>query len=294
MPTFNEHIHTLTTQLEPRYNDPVLREQTAIWLLEAITNQNAAQLIAQSSIILTPEQKQKLASWMMKIINQQMPLAYVIGSVPFNNLTIEVEPPVLIPRPETEEWVINLIDKLNQLPNKNITILDIGTGSGCVALALAYALPEAQVYATDIAPHAVALAQKNSKKNNISNITIIQSDLFEQIPDNLKFDLIVANPPYIAPDEWQKLDHSVTQWEDKNALIAPQEGLALIEKIITQARTHFKPNAEFKQLQIPNLVIEIGYQQGPIVQQLLTDAQYHNVRIVQDLEHKDRTAQAQG
>lgn len=294
MPTFNEIVREIAHKLETRYRDPTLREQTAGWILENITGKKKIDLIATGAIKLTSNDQQQLEQWIDKIVNQHMPLAYLIGSVPFNGLEILLQQPVLIPRPETEEWVINLIKQLQQLENQKLTILDIGTGSGCVALALAKALPQAIVCGTDISDTALELAQKNAQHNNISNAKFFKSDIFNSVSKEQTFDLIVANPPYIAQDEWQALDPSVKQWEDKHALLAQEEGLALVKKIIDQARAHLKPNNEFELQNIPNLVIEIGYRQGPAVQKLLLNADYQAVEIVKDLEGKDRTAQAQG
>jgi len=274
--------------LKKRYQDPTLRNQYAWWMLEKITNKKKSELIALEFINLTQEQIVTLEKWIEKQVVEHMPLQYLLGSVPFDDIEILVEPPVLIPRPETEEMCYHVLEMLKKLNNKNISILDIGTGSGCIALTLAKALPKSTIYATDISQKAIDLAQKNAKNNNIDNVKFLKSDLYENIKKNITFDLIISNPPYISADEWKSLDNSVTKWEDPKALVARDEGLAIIEKIISLAPQFIKSNDEFKNKKIPQLIIEIGYKQGVDVAKLFEKAGFANIKIEQDIENKDR------
>jgi release factor glutamine methyltransferase len=286
--TIHSIIHSIATKLNAMLHNKQLSEQYAWWMLEAICGKNQAALLAQHTINLSHEQQQKLDLWIYNQLEKHEPLQYLIGSVPFNNLILNVKPPVLIPRIETEEWVTGLIEALLPLHTQKLTILDMCTGSGCIALALAKALPNATIYAVDIAPHAIILAQENAQKNNISNITIIQSDLFEQLPRDIKFDCIVSNPPYVTQPEWAELDQSVTAWEDKGALVADNDGLALIERIIDNAPDYLKHNHLLEQHKIPSLLIEIGRDQGNVVAQLMKQANFSNVKIQKDLSGNDR------
>jgi len=279
---------SIEQKLKKTFQDPVLCTQYSWWILEALTGQKKEQLITRSTDDLSEEQLNRLDDWMKEILNRNKPLQYILGSVPFLDLEILVEPPTLIPRPETEELCADLITQLTQLNNQKIKILDIGTGSGCIALSLAKALPNAQVYATDIADAALELAQKNATHNNIKNISFIKSDVFQNIPTDLKFDLIVSNPPYIAPEEWKDLDPSVVEWEDRTALIAQNKGLAIIERIVKQAPQFLKENKELAQHNVPQLLIEIGYTQGSAVSRLLENAGFDAITIKKDLEGKDR------
>jgi release factor glutamine methyltransferase len=281
-------VSEIKEKLLPVYHDPQLRQQYAWWTLEHITGLSQAALIGSPDFQLTEEQENKLFFWLDALVNAHMPIQYLISSVPFNGLEILVKEPVLIPRPETEEWTLALCEKLQQLPHKNIEILDLCTGTGCIALTLAKHLPEANILATDISTAAVALAQKNVAHNALENITIIESDLFELIPAGQKFDLIVGNPPYISPEEWQALDRSVMAWEDKRALVADDQGLALIKKIITQTPAYIRHNKELAEKNIPHLMLEIGHTQAPAVTKLLKDAGYIQVQIRCDLEGKNR------
>lgn len=292
MQRLNELIEHIQNRLSFEYNDVTERTQYAWWILQSLTGLNKVHLIEQVNVDLTEDQQQKLQEWLYKLVDQHMPLQYLLGSVPFNGVEILIKPPVLIPRPETEEWTIKLCDQLQNIYNKKITILDLCTGSGCIAIALAKAFDQAIIYATDIADEAIACTKENITHNKLNNVIVIQSDLFEKIPDNTKFDVIVANPPYIAPDEWTLLDPSVTQWEDQRALVASHEGLGIIEHIIKQAPAYLKPNADLAEHNIPQLVIEIGHTQAHKVKQIMIQMGYCDITINKDLEGKDRTVSA--
>lgn len=281
-------LREIENSLRPILNNDTLCEQYAWWTLESILGEKRLTLIIQDSIVLTDKQQKHIASWIDKMVNQHMPIAYLIGSVPFNDIDILVEPPILIPRPETEEWVINLINQLKRLEFKTLNILDICSGSGCIALALAKALPQSTVYAVDISDKAIALGKKNAVHNNIQNVTFIQSDLFNELDTHILFDLIVSNPPYISFDEFQELDASVATWEDKQALIAADNGTAIINTIINDAPDYLKANQEMARKQIPQLMLEIGYKQGNIVKNLMQSAGWTTITVSKDLEGKDR------
>lgn len=281
-------IQQLSNKLSTTYTSKIEQQQVACWLLEKLTAKTEAHLIAQKTINLSYVQEKILSNWLEEHIEKKKPLQYILGTTPFLDLTIKVAPPVLIPRAETEEWVSYLTQQLKQLDNQKLTILDIGTGSGCIALALAKALPKSIVYATDISRQALELAEENSRLNTLTNIRFIFSDVYEQIPKNIFFDLIVSNPPYIAPEEWKTLNPSVTQWEDKQALVAPDKGLAIIFKIIAGSKKFFKENHETKQLRLPQLVLEIGYTQAETVIQIMEQAGFVNNTIQKDLSGKNR------
>ncbi|MFC1842863.1 peptide chain release factor N(5)-glutamine methyltransferase [Candidatus Dependentiae bacterium] len=281
-------------RLQARYDDPVLCNQYAWWMIERVTEKKKEELISLGTFNFTTKQIYTLENWLQKQIVEKEPLQYLLGSLPFDNLEILVEPPILIPRPETEEMCYKIIAKLKKLEKKapkaisGFTILDIGTGSGCIALTLAKAFDNAHVYAIDISQEALDLAKKNAKHNNIKNITFLESDVYNNIPKDIKFDLIVSNPPYIAQKEWETLDESVTKWEDKIALVANKEGMAIIERIVMQAPEFIKSNSEIASKKIPQLIIEIGYAQGPGTKKLFQAAGFVDIVIEKDLEGKDR------
>lgn len=274
------------------YPEKDQQEYIVWWLLEEITGKQRAVLLACPQL-LTIDQKAIMYNWVQEHLTTQKPLQYIIGRIPFADLDIRLKPPVLIPRPETEYWTHTLIDQLDQLKNKNITILDMCTGSGAIGLALAKALPEATVYASDIAPYALDLAASNADLNKIENIHFIHSDLFASFASSHRFDLIVSNPPYVSHQEWQHIDPIVSQWEDPLALLADDQGFFLLRQIIQQASSYIKPNEELRQLGLGQLYLEIGYQQATGVIQLLTQALYKQIKILKDLEGNDRVACAQ-
>lgn len=290
MPLVDLTIQDIANKLQETYNDSLLSEQYAWWILEALTGKNKADLIAKKSLELTLEQQIILTKWLKKLIDEQYPLQYLLGYVPFNNVEILVKPPVLIPRPETEEWTVHIIQKLKKLKNTSITVLDLCTGSGCIAIAIAKELPSTHVFASDIQDHALQLAEKNCFHNKALNMTIIKSNLFDSIPQDLKFDLIVSNPPYITQEEWLNLEPSVKNWEDKRALVAQEDGLGIIAHIIKQAPKFLKPNNELELFNIPQVIIEIGYKQADSVKDLFEKSGYCHVEIEKDLEGKNRIA----
>jgi len=283
--TILEILATITETLSGHFASP---KSYAWWILEAITGKRKEHLVLHNSAGITSEQQEKLDTWLIALIKDKMPLQYLIGSVPFGDLEILVAPPTLIPRPETEEWCLDLIDQLQHLNNKKLTILDLCSGSGCIALSLAQALPQASVYGVDIADSALALAEKNKIHNKINNVTFIHSDLFKSFTPDITFDLIVANPPYIAQSEWDTLAPSVTHWEDKNALIADDNGFTIIKEILKKAPEYLSKNAELAMLKIPNVWIEIGYLQGARAKELMQEYNYRDIKVKKDLADKDR------
>lgn len=254
-----------------RYITQIIQEtnlstQEAWWLLEHITQLPQTNLIIKTT--LNQNQIQQLNQCIDQISKKHKPLAYIIGWVPFLDLKILTQPPILIPRPETEEWVYQLILDLKPKSSQIRRILDIGTGSGAISLALAKSFPMAQITAIDINPNAIALAQKNASLNKIKNIRFIESDLFTQIHPQQQFDLIVSNPPYIDPQEKKTMHPSVTAWEDPSALFADKQGLALISQIMHQAKSYITPNP-----QLPyQLVIEFDRSQQLQLSNIATQA----------------------
>lgn len=281
-------IQSIATQLDKRYQNKTLCTQYAWWVIEAITQQKKSSLVAQQIITLTTKQRAQLDDWINQQLNDNIPLQYLIGSVPFISATIVVEPPTLIPRPETENWVAELIARLQQLNYQAFTLLDLCTGSGCIAIALAQAFPQSTIYATDISTQALALAKKNALHNNVSNIKFIASDLFRNIPSTLSFDMIIANPPYIGQQEWHTLEPSVREWEDRVALIADNEGTGILRDIIIRAPNYLNPHQELSAHLLPHLAVEIGCEQGPIIESLFQEAGFCDTVIEKDLQGHDR------
>ncbi|KKP35896.1 MAG: Release factor glutamine methyltransferase [candidate division TM6 bacterium GW2011_GWF2_32_72] len=270
--------------------DSEISQMYAWWILEEICEKKRAHLLAEKDFKLTESQEKKLKIWLEKLIQENMPLQYLIGYVNFCGVKILVRPPVLIPRPETEEIVLNLIEKLKPCKDKKLKVLDLCTGSGCIVIALSKAFPSFDFVATDISEAALYLAQENAELNELGNIEFVNSDVYENLPVDQRFDLIISNPPYIDPLVWDDLDLSVTEWEDEAALIAENHGLAIIERIVVGAKYYLQSGECFKG--VPKIVLEIGFDQGPILKKLLESAGFVDVDIEKDLAGKDRSAVA--
>ena len=253
--------------------------QIADWLLQRITGKKPVELLVNRKFELSEDQKLLLNQWIDELTEQKKPLQYILGSVPFCGVDILVEPPVLIPRPETEEWVENLYKFL--LPKQPLNILDLCTGSGCIALALAKKLARSIIIGSDIGEQAISLALKNKDRLELQNISFIQSDLFKKLKGR-RFDVIIANPPYVTYDEWQQLEPHVKNWEDRRALVAGDNGLALIKKIIQESRDYFKMNS------LGLLVLEIGTLQAEAVCTFMRSCGYTDIEIQKDIANHDR------
>lgn len=285
--TISSLITDIAKQLFEELQEKTVAQQYAWWLLEALTKKRRIDLLLNNNIELTHEQKQLLNRWIDDIIIYHKPIAYILGSVPFGPITITVRPPILIPRPETEEWALHIIEQIKQSGAQKLRILDLCTGSGCIALLFAYMLPNAHIDAVDISDEAIALATENRQRLNISNIHIIHSDLFNQLPEKT-YDLIISNPPYITADEYKELAPSVSVWEDKGALYAQDEGLSIIKQIIEKAPSFLYSNKILQEQQINQLYIEIGWKQGDIVSKLFEKRGYTNITVEKDSAGKDR------
>ncbi len=233
---------------------------------------------------------------------QLEPVAYLIQRKEFMGLEFRVTPDVLIPRPETELLVEEVISRARELRHP-IDMLDIGTGSGCIAIACTKMLENVRMVATDKSKKALVIAKENAKRNEVNNkIIFYQGDLFKALPKKSvekrdchaalamtkQFDFVISNPPYIANVVFPKLQKDVRKYEPKVALVSGKDGLTLIKKIITQAPEYLKPKGY--------LMVEIGYDQGDRVKELLQkDIRYNkkSVIIKKDYANLDRIAIAQ-
>lgn len=209
------------------------------------------------------------------------PVAYLTGTREFWSREFTVTPDVLIPRPDTE-LLVEL--SLALIPNHHpADLIDLGTGSGIIAVTLAAERPSACVVAVDASLAALKLAQHNANRHQQAHIEFYQSDWFSNIADRL-FDLVVSNPPYIAPDD-AHLSQGDVRFEPKSALIAGHQGLSDIEIIAEQARGYLKPGG--------HLLIEHGYNQATQVQAIFNTLAYDRVQSYQDLSGQTRVTYGQ-
>jgi len=220
---------------------------------------------------------------------QGEPIAYILGEKEFFSLTIKVNPAVLIPRPETElivQWVVRKSREMFST-DEIIDILDIGTGSCCISIALAKNLPvESKIIACDISTDTLELAKENCITHKVDDkITLIRSNLFENISSDLQFDFIVSNPPYVTEQDYQNLPKQIKDYEPPEALLGGKDGLDVIRRIIERGKDHLKPKGW--------LVFEMGYNQKLSVETLLEDNQYTNIEFETDSSNIPRVAIAQ-
>ncbi len=277
--TLKDAFNDILRQISGQY--PHQAPRIAGWLIELATGKQALHIVTHPQELLTPEQVDALSTILKQLISDHKPLQYILGSVPFLDLELIVRPPLLIPRPETEYLCSWLIERLEDRP---LTILDMCTGTGCIGLSLAQALSASTVYLADSSPLACTTAQENALKNNLTNVTIFQSDLFTELPHELRFDLIISNPPYVTEEEWSTLAPEIRLWEDPQALKAGEDGLSIIRAIIEEAPHWLTPHKS-----IPyQLVLELGHKQGPQTLDLLEKAGFHTRALHTDLSGKDR------
>ena len=209
------------------------------------------------------------------------PIAYLTGKREFWSRDFIVNNTVLIPRPETELLVALSLSLIN--PSQAQHIIDLGTGSGVIAITLAMECPHAHIYAVDASPLALATAQQNAVLHHASNIRFYLSDWFDGVPEG-RFDLVVSNPPYIDADD-EHLQHGDVRFEPPSALIASQQGLGDLLKIADSARKHLKTGG--------HLLLEHGYNQAAAVQVLLAQWDYQSVQTHLDLAGQARVTVGQ-
>lgn len=211
---------------------------------------------------------------------QGKPIAYILGYQAFWSFELDVADSTLIPRPDTECLVEIGLELIANLTAPNV--LDLGTGTGAVALAIASERADAHVSAVDLIPEAVELAKRNNQKLKL-NVVIQQSSWFDNVTDH-KFNLIVSNPPYIDPED-HHLDEGDVRFEPKTALIADQQGYADIEIIARDARLHL--------LESGWLAFEHGYDQGEEARKMLEKNGYKHIETRQDYGGNDRVTLGQ-
>jgi release factor glutamine methyltransferase len=227
------------------------------------------------------------------------PTQHLTGRQEFWGLPFRVSPDVLIPRPETEHLVEVALDRLavreirasrpGRLAGENVTIVDVGTGSGCIAIALGKELPGATIYATDISPAALKMARENAANLGFAErIEFIESNLFEKLrrPDwCLSCDLVISNPPYVSRRDSHSLAIEVREHEPALALYGGEEGYEFYSPLIHQAGQHLKPGGL--------LVLELGYDSLPAVKPLLDSGRWANVGVTNDLAGIPRVLSAE-
>ena len=271
---FKAHIHNSLQSLYPK------SEINSFYfiLLEHYGNYTTAEVLANVSTQLT-DNITKAIQQAITELQTAKPIQYILGETEFFSNRFFVDENVLIPRPETEElvdWVLQTYPDKTHL----LQILDVGTGSGCIAISLAKALPEAQVTAIDVSPKAIAVAQRNAERNGIK-VQFLQRDILqtETLPE--KYDIIISNPPYVRELEKNEMHSNVLNYEPHLALFVPDDRpLLFYEQIATLAQQYLKPKGR--------LFFEINQYLAAEMQVMLAQKNFTEITLRQDLSGNDR------
>jgi release factor glutamine methyltransferase len=244
-------------------------------LLGHVLSRDAAYLITHSDVPLKPEE----ASAFERLVERRVqgePVAYLTGSREFFGRRFRVSPAVLIPRPETELVVELALDRLPAA--RQVSVLDLGTGSGCIAISVALARPQAAVTAADRSREAIAVAHENARALGAANLDFVSSDWYSAVA-GARFDLIVANPPYVAVSDRHLLAGDL-RFEPRLALEAGADGLAAIRRVVDGAPRHLAANGW--------LLTEHGYDQAERVRALMRQYGLEGVFSATDLAGIER------
>ena len=246
-------------------------------LLLRLIERDRAFLLTHPDLLLTTDQTAQYESWLRRRALHE-PIQYILGEQEFFGLTFAVTPDVLIPRPETEHLVEALLGRVPH--DRPLRIADVGTGSGAIAVALSYALPEAQVTGLDISEAALAIAKRNAETHHVAGrMRFLTSDVLSAVASE-RFDAIVSNPPYVAEADRASLEPQVRDYEPSGALFAGTSGLDVYERLIPEAHAALEPGGW--------LLTEIGQGQRDALTQLLSG--WNNVGFIDDLQGIPRVA----
>jgi len=247
-------------------------------ILEDILNKQRHEIMLDQSHILDKHQSEKLTG-IIQQLKEGLPVQYILGHTYFCGLKLNVSHQVLIPRPETEELVYWIMEREHE-PVRMLA--DIGTGSGCIALALKKHFPETVIYATDISPGALEVARENALSHHLK-IHFIRNDILSMdlSADNIYADILVSNPPYIWESEKHMMDRHILSHEPHAALFVPDDNpLVYYKAILRQSARILKPGGR--------IYFEIHEQAGREMKQLLQNSGFHTVQLKTDINDKDR------
>ena len=277
--TMQHFLKKLNTSLANMYSEAEIHV-IANLLLENITGFTRLQLLTNKELKLNDEQNELANQYLERLKNHE-PIQYILGETEFQGLKFKVNSSVLIPRPETEE----LVEWVRKPPNPlKGGILDIGTGSGCIAISLKKKFPSANVSAMDISPDALMVAKANAALND-ADVEFIQDDILNPATTDRKWDVIVSNPPYIPVSEHSEMDKNVTEFEPHLALfVQDNDPLIFYRKIAEFAITHLSPGGK--------LFFETHKDLAQECKQLLESYGFTNLVIRKDMSGNERMVQA--
>lgn len=250
-------------------------------MLVSVFGFTASRLYAGKDNDFSSKEREQLED-ILDRLSRHEPIQYIVGEVCFGGMSFKVTPGVLIPRPETAElieWVVS-----DMKDETSFSVLDIGTGSGCIPVSLAARLPQAVVHAWDISEEALQVAAENARINHVS-VQYRHQDVFQPCPADERFRVIVSNPPYIAEKEKQEMEANVLQWEPGLALFVPDEDpLRFYRRIAEVGQTLLEPDG--------SLYFEINRNYGPETVSLLRQMGYAAVELRKDIFGNDRMVKA--
>lgn len=281
--TVKEIYRRYLTELLTIYS---LNEATVItdWVFETTLHSTRAQMVKNPLLLVNGEDLHVLNTHLTELLEYK-PVQYVLGEAWFYKLKLKVDKNVLIPRPETEELVKLVIDKYQSLLALNPTILDIGTGSGCIAIALKNNLPTSLITAIDNSEGALKIAKENALAHQVAiqfrEVDFLDEDRWRELPS---FDVIISNPPYIPLNEKEKLDKNVVEFEPPEALFVPDKTpLLFYEKIAAFGKKHLNKNGIIYVETHENLAEQTA---------AVFSATYLNVKVISDIFEKKRMVTA--
>jgi release factor glutamine methyltransferase len=276
MPSLRHHLDLGESALKDAPHPEKARRDAELLLMHTV-KRNRAWLIAHDDELLADDLCESYAE-LLERRRKGEPIQYITGEAEFYGLPFLVTPVVLIPRPETE----HLVEKVIEMGAcfEQPCIVDVGTGSGAIAVALAHKLPRASVTATDISARALAVARENAKRNGVA-VRFLEGDLLASVAEE-RFEIIVSNPPYVVAADRDSLDVEVREFEPGLALFAGDDGLDVYRRLIPAAFDALVPGGF--------VALEIGYGQSTAVAELLACAGFEQVEFAPDLQGISRVA----
>jgi release factor glutamine methyltransferase len=277
-----ESLALIKKQLQHLYTDSEIKSFGYL-ILESVCRLDKSSVLRGKDKQLSPEERLRIREITEKL-KKFRPIQYELGEAEFYGLKFKVDENVLIPRPETEELVELVIRDIGC--GKGLLCLDIGTGSGCIAVALAKNLPGLSVHALDISEKALAIAEQNAGSNGVQ-VQFFRKNIFEDFSSVFpeKWDLIVSNPPYITPEEKESMSKNVLDYEPHQALFVPHgKPLLFYERIAEIGLKHLKANGA--------LYLETSARYGKATAQMLENRGYRFVKSLKDISGKDRMIKA--